>query len=41
MLDEIEELELVLQHYAITWGYKLYGSANADHWSAWGLKAEE
>ncbi|KAI0821410.1 S-adenosyl-L-methionine-dependent methyltransferase [Irpex lacteus] len=41
MLDEIEELELVLQHYAITWGYKLYGSANADHWSTWGLKEEE
>ncbi|KAI0343690.1 leucine carboxyl methyltransferase [Trametopsis cervina] len=38
MLDEVEELELVLQHYAITWGLKLYGAANAAHWSTWGLK---
>ncbi|KAI0090717.1 leucine carboxyl methyltransferase [Irpex rosettiformis] len=41
LLDEIEELELVLEHYAITWGFKLYGKANATHWSTWGLKAEE
>ena len=39
MLDEIEELELVLAHYAITWGLKL--PENADglqaSWTQWGL----
>jgi len=43
MLDEIEELELVLQHYAVTWGVKLpaptHTSRNAD-WPAWGLKSK-
>ncbi|KZT72270.1 leucine carboxyl methyltransferase [Daedalea quercina L-15889] len=39
MLDEIEELELVLGHYAITWGVKLPASATikAD-WATWDLK---
>ena len=40
MLDEIEELELVLAHYAITWGAKLPLNA-ADlkaKWSAWSLR---
>ncbi|KAI0776248.1 leucine carboxyl methyltransferase [Trametes elegans] len=40
MLDEIEELELVLAHYAISWGVKL--PKNADElkarWLEWGLK---
>lgn len=39
-LDEIEELELVLQHYAITWGLKLIprqGGFSAN-WSEWGLR---
>ncbi|KAI0368987.1 leucine carboxyl methyltransferase [Pilatotrama ljubarskyi] len=40
MLDEIEELELVLAHYAITWGIKL--PANADElkagWREWGIR---
>ena len=40
MLDEIEELELVLAHYAITWGVKLPpgGAALKTNWSDWGLK---
>ncbi|KAH9911196.1 leucine carboxyl methyltransferase [Fomitopsis serialis] len=40
MLDEIEELELVLGHYAITWGVKLPGNAGAvkAHWAAWDLE---
>ena len=41
MLDEIEELELVLAHYAITWGVKLPSSAsvlsNRLGWGYWGL----
>jgi [phosphatase 2A protein]-leucine-carboxy methyltransferase len=43
MLDEVEELELVLDHYAISWGVKfpegwaLEGGAGG----AWGLIAKE
>ncbi|KAI9062410.1 leucine carboxyl methyltransferase [Trametes sanguinea] len=39
MLDEIEELELVLAHYAITWGIKLPPVAGAlrARWQDWGL----
>ncbi|KAH7909366.1 S-adenosyl-L-methionine-dependent methyltransferase [Hygrophoropsis aurantiaca] len=40
MLDEVEELELVLEHYAITSGIKLFGScddATKARWTAWGL----
>ena len=38
MLDEIEELELVLQHYAVTWGIKIPEQIvfKAD-WNQWGL----
>ncbi|OCH90602.1 leucine carboxyl methyltransferase [Obba rivulosa] len=39
MLDEIEELELVLEHYAISWGVQL--PQNKDtlkaRWDTWGL----
>ncbi|KAH9834099.1 leucine carboxyl methyltransferase [Rhodofomes roseus] len=40
MLDEIEELELVLGHYAITWGTKLPGGATVlkANWAAWDLE---
>ncbi|KAI0311489.1 leucine carboxyl methyltransferase [Amylostereum chailletii] len=41
MLDEIEELELVLDHYAITWGVNIPRgeSANsAQGWKDWGLR---
>jgi hypothetical protein len=30
-LDEIEELELVLAHYSITWGYSNRIGSGADH----------
>lgn len=43
MLDEIEELDLVLEHYAITWGVKLYQkegqSLDAD-WAKWDLQLQ-
>ncbi|KAI0696686.1 leucine carboxyl methyltransferase [Cerioporus squamosus] len=40
MLDEIEELELVLAHYAITWGVKLPADSTElkAQWVNWGLK---
>jgi len=42
MLDEVEELNLVLQHYAITWGIKLPDADDGLHqnskWVEWGLK---
>lgn len=39
MLDEIEELELVLQHYAISWGLLSSNPAvTGETWSQWGLK---
>lgn len=43
MLDEIEELELVLGHYAITWGVKVPESKAdvKDHWTGWGLQPKE
>lgn len=38
MLDEVEELELVLQHYAISWGVKLAPQASSTStWSSWGI----
>ncbi|KAI0724714.1 leucine carboxyl methyltransferase [Fomitopsis betulina] len=40
MLDEIEELELVLEHYAITWGVKIpaNGGALKADWAGWDLE---
>lgn len=43
MLDEVEELELVLEHYAVTWGVKIPcaqidGTTGSDRWLEWGLK---
>jgi len=42
MLDEVEELDLVLQHYAITWGVKLPNAVNGSklnaEWLEWGMK---
>jgi [phosphatase 2A protein]-leucine-carboxy methyltransferase len=44
MLDEVEELELVLSHYAVTWGVKLPDTTHAASelsnrlgWEYWGL----
>ena len=42
MLDEVEELDLVLAHYAVTWGLKLPSHQqpnNISKWIEWGLKA--
>lgn len=41
MLDEVEELNLVLEHYAITWGVKLDGSSDLSNslWAKWGMKS--
>lgn len=40
MLDELEELELVLQHYAITWGLKISNVTDGVKvsWANWGLR---
>ena len=39
MLDEVEELDLVLAHYAVTWGLKLpSGQKPSSKWLEWGLK---
>jgi len=35
MLDEVEELDLVLEHYAITWGFRLYRTGHTAHWAEW------
>lgn len=41
MLDELEELDLVLQHYAITWGIKIFGTDASAPWSEWGIKPSD
>ncbi|KAG1802924.1 S-adenosyl-L-methionine-dependent methyltransferase [Suillus plorans] len=38
MLDEVEELNLVLEHYAITWGMKASSAATVSPWIEWGLR---
>ena len=42
MLDEIEELDLVLQHYAITWGVILPHADDLPKlkapWCEWGMR---
>ena len=38
MLDEVEELDLVLEHYAITWGVKVITPALVAPWTNWSLK---
>lgn len=41
MLDEIEELDLVLEHYAITWGVQIplgHPEDTKKRWREWGLK---
>ncbi|KAJ7475095.1 S-adenosyl-L-methionine-dependent methyltransferase [Mycena galericulata] len=37
LVDELEELDLVLEHYAITWGLFAPPSASAAAWGGWGL----
>ncbi|KAH8087815.1 leucine carboxyl methyltransferase [Cristinia sonorae] len=39
LVDEVEELELVLAHYAITWGCKTFGDdAHNSGWGSWGIQ---
>jgi len=40
-LDETEELDLVLAHYAISWGLFLGNSDMNTNWGQWGLKQQE
>ncbi|KAJ6491588.1 S-adenosyl-L-methionine-dependent methyltransferase [Mycena vulgaris] len=40
LVDEIEELDLVLEHYAITWGLFVPQSTSAAMWGQWGLIAK-
>ncbi|KAJ7675490.1 leucine carboxyl methyltransferase [Mycena rosella] len=40
LVDEIEELDLVLEHYAITWGLFVPPSASAAPWGQWGLSVK-
>ncbi|KAK7036429.1 carboxy methyl transferase for protein phosphatase 2A [Paramarasmius palmivorus] len=40
-LDEVEELDLVLDHYAITWGVSLPSSAPSEPWRGWALKQKQ
>ncbi|KAK0497074.1 leucine carboxyl methyltransferase [Armillaria luteobubalina] len=39
-LDEVEELDLVLNHYAITWGLWHPGTETKASWGMWGLKTQ-
>ena len=41
MLDEVEELELVLDHYAISWGVKFPKGWGGGGGGAWGLVAKK
>jgi len=42
MLDEVEELNLVLEHYAITWSVMVSSSAaTVSPWNEWGLRPVE
>ncbi|KAJ7207981.1 leucine carboxyl methyltransferase [Mycena pura] len=40
LVDEIEELDLVLDHYAITWGIGAPQAATAAAWGQWGLSTK-
>ena len=37
MLDEVEELDLMLSHYVISWAVKP-PSGNEETWTSWGLQ---
>lgn len=38
MLDEVEELELVLGHYAVSLGVLVSSHNSGTKWDDWGLK---
>ena len=37
MLDEVEELDLVLEHYVLCWGFKSSVADRDKRLSEWGL----
>ncbi|KIJ65957.1 hypothetical protein HYDPIDRAFT_174736 [Hydnomerulius pinastri MD-312] len=41
MLDEVEELNLVLEHYAITWGVKESTTSEGRSWRQWGIRVPQ
>ncbi|KIK09242.1 hypothetical protein K443DRAFT_127718 [Laccaria amethystina LaAM-08-1] len=41
LLDEMEELDLVLDHYAISWGLFLSNPPHGSSWPHWGLKKRQ
>ena len=41
MLDEVEELELVLDHYAISWGIRFPENWSHEGSDVWGLVAKD
>jgi len=38
MLDEVEELDLMLSHYAIAWGVRSPSTTSEEAWNSWGLQ---
>ncbi|KAF5380584.1 hypothetical protein D9615_004670 [Tricholomella constricta] len=40
MLDEVEELDLVLEHYAVTWGLLAPAPDVHTSWGGWGLREQ-
>ncbi|PFH52157.1 hypothetical protein AMATHDRAFT_79885 [Amanita thiersii Skay4041] len=38
MLDEVEELDLILGHYAVSWGLE---RGKEERWAGWGLKKKD
>ncbi|KAJ7086435.1 S-adenosyl-L-methionine-dependent methyltransferase [Mycena belliarum] len=41
LVDEVEELDLVLEHYAITWGLFAPQSSAGAAWGKWGLSVKD
>ena len=41
LLDETEEFNLVLEHFAISWGLFLNNSNANASWGYWGLKQQQ
>ena len=41
MLDEVEELELVLQHYAISWGVRVPAGLLSAGWESWSVSQKQ
>jgi hypothetical protein len=39
LLDEIEEMELLFEHYAVSWGWRSKDGVNALEQQPWGLSS--